>query len=229
MKTVLITGCTRGLGLEMARYFRGKGTRVLGCGRSPRQIETLASEFGEQHDFAEVDVSNDETVSSWALRILKSGTPDLLINNAAYIAPNAPLWDVTREDFDRVIDVNIKGVANVLRHFVPAMVQRRKGVIVNFSSGWGRSASSEVAAYCASKWAIEGMTQSLAQELPEGMAAVALNPGIIDTEMLRSCFGEGAGGYPKASAWIRLAGPFLEGLGPADNGGALTVPGVSVG
>ncbi len=228
MKTVLITGCTRGLGLEMTTFFRAQGARVVGCGRSVRQIEKLQAEFGEGHDFAAVDVADDAAVHSWAAKILKDAPPDLLINNAAYIAPNAPLWEVSREDFDRVINVNIKGVANVLRHFVPAMVARRKGVIVNFSSGWGRSTSPEVAAYCASKWAIEGLTQSLAQELPKGMAAVALNPGIIDTEMLRSCFGDGAGGYPKASAWIRLAGPFLGRLGPADNGGSLTVPGSPV-
>ena len=70
------------------------------------------------------------------------------------------------------------------------------GVIVNFSSGWGRSTDAEVAPYCATKWAIEGLTQAFAQELPSGMAAVALNPGIINTDMLQSCFGGSASGYP---------------------------------
>ena len=84
-----------------------------------------------------------------------------------------------------MIDVNIKGVANVLRHFVPAMIERGRGVIVNFSSGWGAPSSAEVAPYCATKWAIEGLTRALAEELP-GMAAVPLNPGIIDTDMLRT-------------------------------------------
>ena len=74
-------------------------------------------------------------------------------------------------------------------------------MIVNFSSGWGRSTSAEVAPYCATKWAIEGLSQALAQELPKGMACVALNPGIIDTEMLRSCFGESAASYPDAAEW----------------------------
>jgi len=63
---------------------------------------------------------------------------------------------------------------------VPAMVRRGQGVIVNFSSGWGRSTDAGVAPYCATKWAIEGLTQALAQELPPGMAAVPLNPGIIN-------------------------------------------------
>ena len=108
------------------------------------------------------------------------------------------LWKVAADEFDRVVDVNIKGVANVIRAFVPAMIEREGGVIVNFSSGWGRSTAPEVAPYCATKWAIEGLTRALAQELPTGLAAVPLNPGIIDTEMLRSTFGGRAGAFPRA-------------------------------
>jgi NAD(P)-dependent dehydrogenase (short-subunit alcohol dehydrogenase family) len=131
--------------------------------------------------------------------------------------------------FDNVIDVNIKGTAHVLRHFLPAMIHRGTGVVVNFSSGWGRSTSPEVSAYCASKWAIEGMTQALAQELPEGLAAVSLNPGIINTEMLQTCFGkEGAAPYPDAQQWAEAAGPYLLKLCSKDNGQALTVPGIPV-
>ena len=170
-------------------------------------------------------MSRDAEVRAWAERVLAGGPPDLLVNNAGVINANAPLWQVSEEDFSRVIDVNVKGVVNVIRRFVPAMIARGEGVVVNFSSGWGRSASSEVAPYCASKWAVEGLTQALAQELPEGLAAVALNPGIIDTDMLRSCFGDGAGSYPGADVWAARAVPFLLELGPADNGHSLTVPG----
>jgi NAD(P)-dependent dehydrogenase (short-subunit alcohol dehydrogenase family) len=98
-------------------------------------------------------------------------------------------------------------------------------VIVNLSSGWGRSASPEVAAYCASKWAIEGLTKALAQELPEGMAAVPLNPGVINTDMLQKCFGAEAENYPKAREWAQRAGPFILTLGRKDNGQSLSVPG----
>mgnify|MGYP003338723052 CR=1 FL=1 len=69
--------------------------------------------------------------------------PDLLLNNAAIINRNAPLWTLSAAEFAAVVDVNIKGVANVLRHFVPAMLPRRSGVIVNLSSGWGRSTAAE--------------------------------------------------------------------------------------
>src|SRR5207302_9465479 len=127
--------------------------------------------------------------------------PDLLVNNAALVNDNAPLWEVPPDQFSRVIDVNIKGVYHVIRAFVPAMIRKGSGVIINFSSGWGRSTSPEVAPYCATKFAIEGLTQALAQELPEGLAAVPLNPGVIDTDMLRSCFGDSAGGYPKPEGW----------------------------
>ncbi len=152
--------------------------------------------------------------------------PDLLINNAAVMNANAVLWQVPAEEFDRLIDVNVKGVANVLRCFVPAMIARGSGVLVNFSSAWGRSTSPEVAPYCASKFAVEGLTQALAQELPRGLSAVPLNPGIIDTDMLRGCFGDDAGRYPPADEWAERAVPFLLGLGRRDNGKSLTVPGV---
>ena len=103
------------------------------------------------------------------------------------------------------------------------MIERGQGVIVNFSSGWGRSVSADVAPYCASKWAIEGLTRALAAELPTGLAAVPLNPGIVNTDMLQICFGDGAAGYPDAEAWAESAVPFLLELGPKDNGQPLSV------
>ena len=198
---------------------------MLGCGRSRRELAELRKNFPAPHDFDEVDVARDEQVRAWAERLLaEHGPPDLLLNNAAVINANAPLWQVPADEFDRVIDINIKGVANVIRHFVPAMAARKSGVIVNFSSGWGRSTSPEVAPYCATKYAIEGLTKALAQELPRGMAAVPLNPGIIDTDMLRSSFGDSAGSYPNPAEWAEKAVPFLLQLGPKDNGKSLTVP-----
>ena len=145
-------------------------------------------------------------------------------NNAAVINRNEKLWNVSAADFDTIVSVNVSGTANVIRHFVPAMVDVGRGVIVNLSSGWGRSVSAEVAPYCATKWAIEGLTQALAEELPPEMCAVPLNPGIINTEMLRSCFASGAEFYPSAESWAQRAVPFLLSLGPAQNGQPLTVP-----
>ncbi len=170
-------------------------------------------------------MADDAAVRRWARASLDAlGGVDLLINNAALINANAPLWEVSAREFSDVVDVNVKGVANVIRHFVPTMVREHSGVIVNFSSGWGRSTSPEVAPYCATKWAVEGLTRALAQELPKGMAAVALNPGIVDTEMLRSTFGSSAGLYPDAEKWSRRAVEFILKISAKDNGEPLSVP-----
>jgi len=223
-RIILITGVSRGLGRAMAEEFIRLGHTVIGCGRSEKAIAELKKLFSPPNDFTVCDVSSDEQVAAWAKRVLSScGPPDLLLNNAALIARNAPLWQVPAQEFSDVIDVNIKGVANVIRHFVPAMVARRSGIIVNFSSGWGRSADAEVAPYCATKWAIEGLTNSLSQELPSGMAAIPLNPGIIDTDMLRSCFGGSSGTYPAPAEWAKTAVPFLLKISPADNSRQMTV------
>jgi NAD(P)-dependent dehydrogenase (short-subunit alcohol dehydrogenase family) len=224
-KTILITGVTRGLGRAMAEEFVWLGHVVTGCGRSETEIVKLQKQFPAPNDFAAVNVADDSEVASWAQRILQShGPPDLLLNNAALINRNAKLWEVPAREFSNVIDVNIKGVANVIRHFVPAMVKRGSGGIINFSSGWGRSTDAEVAPYCATKWAIEGLTQALAQELSSGMVAVPLNPGVIDTDMLRSSFGGSASSYPSPQAWARKAVPFLLKISSADNGKPMTAP-----
>jgi NAD(P)-dependent dehydrogenase (short-subunit alcohol dehydrogenase family) len=152
------------------------------------------------------------------------GAPNLLVNNAALMNANAPLKDISPEEFAKILAVNLGGVHNSIRAFLPAMEDAGRGVIVNFSSYWGRSTAPEVAPYCATKWAIEGLTQSLSQELPSGLAAVAFNPGIIDTGMLRSCFGETAGGYHSPEEWGRTAVPALASLGPTDNGSSVTAP-----
>ncbi|XHX78282.1 MAG: SDR family oxidoreductase [Stenomitos frigidus ULC029] len=224
-KLILITGVSQGLGLVMAEGFAHAGHTVLGCARSLDAVEKLQQRFGTPHDFAAVDVANEPQVTAWAERLLPSyGTPDLLINNAAIINTLAPLWEVPSADFSKLIDINIKGVANVLRQFVPAMVAKQHGIIVNLSSGWGRSTSPNVASYCASKWAIEGLTRALAQELPSGMAAIPLDPGIVHTEMLEVCYGDDAASFMTPQDWARSAIPFLLNLKPEHNGQPLTVP-----
>lgn len=227
-RVVLITGVTRGLGQAMVLEFAALGHTVLGCGRSKKEIEQLRKRFGPPHDFYMVDVASDDEVKSWASLVMSShGAPDLLLNNAGVINRNARLWEVSAREFSQVIDVNLKGQANVIRYFAPEMLKRKRGVIVNFSSGWGRSTDAEVAPYCASKWGIEGLTLALAQELPSGLAAASLNPGVIDTAMLRSCFGDSAGQYVSAEEWAKTAVPFLLKLGKEDNGKQLVVPGIA--
>jgi NAD(P)-dependent dehydrogenase (short-subunit alcohol dehydrogenase family) len=225
-RIIVITGVTRGLGRAMVEEFTRLGNTVAGCGRSQAEIKKLSESIGAPHHFTALDVTSDSDVKSWAVEVIKKfGPPDLLLNNAAIINRNAPLWEVPAQEFSDVIDINIKGVTNVIRHFVPAMTRAGKGVIVNFSSGWGRSTSADVAPYCATKWAIEGLTQALSQEIPSGMAAIPLNPGIINTDMLQSCFGGSASAYSTPRQWAKRSVPFLLGLGPKDNGTQLTAPG----
>ncbi|NJK73663.1 MAG: SDR family oxidoreductase [Oscillatoriales cyanobacterium RU_3_3] len=225
-KLIVITGVSRGLGLAMTEKFIELGHTVLGCARSPEAVERLNSKYNFPHHFTCADVANNSQIQAWAEEILANySPPDLLINNAALTNRLGTLWEISSEEFSEVIDVNIKGTANTIRHFVPSMIARNSGIIVNFSSGWGRSTSPEVAPYCATKWAIEGLTRSLAQELPRGMAAIPLNPGIIHTDMLEISFGESAANYTPVKAWVQKAVPFLLKLKPSDNGVPMTVPG----
>ena len=219
-----ITGCSRGLGRAMALGLAERGWVVAGLARSAGAVKEVAERLGEGHFLASVDVVEEDEVKAFCGAALREvGPPRLLLNNAALIHEPAPLWEIESDEFGQVIDVNIKGVANVLRHAVPIMIDQNKGVIVNFSSGWGRSTSPEVAPYCATKWAIEGMTQALSSELPENLAAVAFNPGVIDTDMLRTVWGEGASECPDPQQWAESALPVLEKLDAGDNGRSLSV------
>jgi NAD(P)-dependent dehydrogenase (short-subunit alcohol dehydrogenase family) len=223
-KRVVITGVSRGLGRALVEGMIAAGQTVCGCARSGKAIAGLARRYPAPHHFTVVDAVDDAAVQAWAEEVCAGGAPDLLVNNAALMNRPAPLWRVPADEFSAIVDVNIKGVANVLRHFLPPMIARERGVIVNLSSGWGRSVSPEVAPYCATKWAIEGLTRALAEELPKGLAAVPLNPGIINTAMLQTCWGEGADKYAGPANWAKRAVPFLLQLGRKDNGSPLSVP-----
>lgn len=223
-KVIWITGVTSGLGRALVNEFTSAGHTIAGCGRREQRIEELKNEFETPHYFSSVDVSDDAEVAQFCLEALDAtGVPDLVINNAAIVNQPAPLWKISAEEFDRLIAININGTANMIRHAVPIM-EKNGGIIVNLSSGWGRSTSPEVAPYCASKWAIEGLTQALAQELPDGLATVAMNPGVINTRMLQTCWGEHASSYGDAEAWAKTAAPFLLHLKTSQNGQALTAP-----
>ena len=224
-KQVVITGVSRGLGRALAEALIAAGHRVAGCARGAEAVATLAQQYPDQH-FTAVDIGDGAAVQTWAEAVLDQvGVPDLVINNAGLVNEPAPLWQVPVAEFEAVVTVNLLGTVNVLRSFAPAMIQRGSGIFVNYSSGWGRSTSPEFAPYCATKWAIEGLTQAFAQELPPGMAAVALNPGIIHTDMLETCYGEEAARFTPIAQWVKAALPFILSLSPQDNGRALSIPG----
>ncbi|MGK7945596.1 MAG: SDR family oxidoreductase [Microcystaceae cyanobacterium] len=222
-KTIVITGVTKGLGQAMTDGFIKKGHQVIGCGRSSEAINVLSNRYPD-HNFQVVDLADDQQVQNWAQGIIKEwGSPDFLINNAAIINSPQPLWEVSETEFCQLTDININGVVRTIRGFLPAMIAQGKGIIVNFSSGWGRSTSPEVVPYCTSKWAIEGLCQGLAQEVPQGIGVIALNPGIINTEMLQTCWGTDASDFPSPQQWSQKAVPFILKLTPRNNGQSLTV------
>lgn len=224
-RRIAITGVTRGLGRVLVDGLIAEGHVVAGCGRSEAAIQALQRQYTGNR-FSVMDVTQDRQVAQWAAHVLKTvGVPDLLICNAALMNDPAPLWEIDALAFDRLIDTNVKGVANTLRHFLPAMIAAGKGIVVTVSSGWGKTTSPNVAPYCASKFAIEGLTQALAQELPKGMAAVAVSPGVIATDMLRQAFGTDADNHDGPEVWAKRAVPFLLRLTAKHNGQSLRIEG----
>jgi len=221
---ILITGVSRGIGKALCQEFAQQGHQVAGCARDKKAIAQLSEQLGDLHPIANVDLASDADVHAWITSLVSDwAVPDLVINNAAVINENAPLWEVPYKEFEQLVAINITAVFSVTRHVLPPMIERGSGVIANISSGWGRSASADVASYCTSKFAIEGMTQALALDLPKGLAAVPVNPGIINTDLLQSCFGSSANDAPSPEQWVKRAAPFFLKLGPKDNGKSLSV------
>lgn len=227
-RCVLVTGSSRGLGRELCREFARLGHVVIGCARNAESVAAMREELGAPHRIDQLDVTDDVAVSAWAQELVAAGlVPDLVLNNAAVANESKQAWRFDHDEIDRLLRVNVHGIFNVLRAFVPDMIRRKRGIIVNFSSGWGREAAAKVAPYCASKWAVEGMTKAMSYELPPSMGVVSLHPGIIQTDTLQTSFGESASLYPKPDEWARVAVPFLLRITPADNGRQLSVPGMT--
>ena len=224
-KIIIITGVTRGLGRALSDQYLKMGHTVIGCGRNAEIIKKMSAKYPTNTDFQALDVSDYESVIIWANRIINSfGSPDFLLNNAGIMNNNRNLWEVSKRNFSDVVDTNIKGIFNTVKGYVPEMINQNRGVIVNFSSGWGRTTSPKVAPYCTSKWAVEGLTKSLAQELPQGLSAVALSPGVIDTDMLRLCWGNSASAHEKPDTWAQRVAPYILKISSKDNGASITTP-----
>ncbi|KXY44770.1 SDR family oxidoreductase [Bacillus cereus] len=225
-KSVIITGVTQGLGRAMVDRFHELGWNIYGCGRSKDKIEELKKQYSKIHDFQVIDVSDSQQVNNWANYILnRHMAPNLIINNASIVNQNAQLWKITAQEFESVMNVNVNGVVNVIRAFVPAMVSRKEGIIINMSSSWGREGEAELAPYCASKFAIEGITKSMALELPHGMAVVALDPGgSISTPMLKSCAPQYINESPTPETWSHKAIEYILNITIDKNGDSLTCP-----
>lgn len=187
-KTALITGASRGIGAATARVFARAGASVLLAARTRAEIDSLAAEIragGGAAESCACDVSrHEEVVAAVALAERRFGPLDILVNNAGIIDPIGRILDLSPEDWNRVLDVNVKGVFHGIRATLPGMRARRSGVIVNISSGAATKPYEGWSAYCASKAAVLMLTRAVdLEEADAGVRIVGLSPGTVATHM----------------------------------------------
>ena len=178
MKTILVTGGTRGIGLAIAQAFQKKGYRVVVTYSKDEESANLAKEQGLE--VFRADVSKEDEV---VVLIKQIGRVDVLVNNAG-VSLIKQLQDISYEEYKRVMDVNVGGAFLCSREVVKGMIDRQSGLIVNISSIWGEVGGSCESIYSASKSALIGFTKALSKELGySGIRVNCISPGVIDTPM----------------------------------------------
>lgn len=188
MKNIVITGSSRGIGKCLVENFAKDGHNViLNYNKSKKQAEQIKNELAEQGIKIEIfkaDVSKREDVKKlikFALKNMES--IDVLINNAG-IAKLQMFQDVTEDDWNEIMDTNLKSVYYTIQETIPNMIQRKEGCIINISSMWGIVGASCEAVYAASKAGMDAITKSLAKELgPSNIRVNSIAPGVINTDM----------------------------------------------
>ena len=188
-KTVLITGAGRGIGRALALGFAREGAALLLCSRTASELEAVAGEaraLGAKVKAERCDVSVSAQVSAFVKACAAEfGRVDVLINNAGILGPLKPLAEVSDSDWNAVLAANLSSVFYVTREVLRAsMLSRRKGCVINVSSGQGRKASGGWGPYAASKFGLEGLTQSWAEESKDGgIRFYSVNPTATRTKM----------------------------------------------
>ena len=191
-KVAIITGGSRGIGYATAEAFLREGARVIVAASSKASADKAVASLKEKFPNAIVggiapDLSKLEDVRSIFRAVAGTyGCVDILVNNAG-VSESTPFTEYTEEDFDRVMDLNVKGVFNATRAAVECMVPRGSGVILSTSSMVSKYGQPSGLAYPTSKFAVNGMTVSLARELgPKGIRVNAVAPGITETDMMKA-------------------------------------------
>ena len=184
----LVTGASKGIGRACALELAKDGFDIVvhcakdlqGASETAEQVRALGR---KAHMFV-MDLSDPEDARNFAQGVIEHvGLPDAVVNNAGVCVP-AQLQDISDEDWDRVMNVNLKAVFIICREFAPGMIERKSGSIVNVASIWGRTGSAMESSYCASKGGLVLFTKALAQELgPSGIRVNCVSPGCIDTAM----------------------------------------------
>ena len=200
-ETVLITGCSSGIGRETARVFLEDGWEVYATARNPADIQTLGDSGA---NIASLDVTDEDDVERVVERIVdEEGRIDCLVNNAGY-AQLGPVEDVPVERVEDQFGVNVFGPHRLARAVLPHMRERRTGTIVNVSSLGGRLASPGMGVYNGSKFAMEAMTDALRPEVSEyGIDAVLVEPGPVDTAFVERA-NEETNGLERSDAYESL-------------------------
>ena len=185
-KTVLITGATSGIGKATAILFAVKGFRLVLCGRRQERLDALKEELGKQTDVHTLnfDVRN-RTASFEAIADLPPDFAhiDILINNAGNAHGLDTIDKGSTEDWDAMLDINVKGLLYVSKAVIPGMVERKSGHIINIGSTAGKEVYPKGNVYCATKHAVDALTTGMRMDLnPHGIKVGAVNPGAVETE-----------------------------------------------
>jgi 3-oxoacyl-[acyl-carrier protein] reductase/7-alpha-hydroxysteroid dehydrogenase len=191
-KVAVITGGSRGIGYAIAQAFLREGAKVVLTASSPANAQKAAGKLQEEFPAAVVTgispnlASLENTQKAFSEIIQRFGSIDILVNNAG-ISERTPLDAYTEELFDNVMDLNVKGVFNASRAVVEQMTAQGSGVILNTSSMVSLTGQPSGFAYPTSKFAVNGLTVSLARELgPKGIRVNAVAPGITETDMMKA-------------------------------------------
>ena len=191
-KVAIITGGSRGIGFATAEKFLKEGAAVILTASTQANADRAAAQLQEKYPESVVagispDLSSLESVRAAFREVTrKYGCVDILVNNAG-ISESTPFSEYTEETFDKVMDLNVKGVFNATKAASECMIARGKGVILSTSSMVSISGQASGFAYPASKFAINGLTISLARELgPKGIRINAVAPGITETDMMKA-------------------------------------------
>ena len=212
MKTVLITGASRGIGAAMARRFAKAGYAVaVNYNQSEHAAKELVKELAREGHVAacyQADVANSAQVLRMTDAVSRElGTVLVLVNNAG-ISATGLFTDLGDDGWRRLWEVNVSGAIYCSRAVLPGMVRRGEGVILNLSSMWGQVGGSCEVAYSATKAALIGMTQALAKEVgPSGVRVNCIAPGVIDTDMNRALDESALAQLAEETPLLRLGRP----------------------
>lgn len=191
-KTVVITGGAKGIGAGCATVFYRENANVAVLDIDEKTGENFARELGERSMFVKCNIAKEQDVKNAIGSVVsRFGSLDFLINNAG-ILKYFPITETSEEDWDAVIDINLKGAFLCAKHSIPHMLKNGGGVVVNMSSVQAFVAQQKVAAYIASKAALIGLTRSIAVDYAPNIRSVAICPGGVDTPMNREAFKQSA-------------------------------------